>query len=119
MLAHGRRSHQIVEVSVETGRNQSFDPGEVLGLSVQRRYLGEHLSDHTGDLLLIVGRQFGEDVGEEGALHHFEEELAIVRACRCVNVKISVWHAGVGVSFDGEGGARPVQGQQGRMRPQS
>src|SRR5437879_3118949 len=63
--AHGRHSHLIVEIPVETGRNQPLEPGEVLWLSVQRRYLGEHLSDTTGELQLIVRAKLGWDVAEE------------------------------------------------------
>ena len=117
--AHGRHSHLIVEIPVETGRNQPLEPGEVLWLSVQRRYLGEHLSDHTGELLLIVGRQFGEDVGEEGPLHQLWDELALGHACRGVGVQIDPLQFGVGIALGIEGSARPVQRQEGRVRPQS
>ena len=86
MLDHGHPSQLIVEISIEPERNQPLNPGVFLGLSVQWGRLGEQQCDPTGQLLLIVGRQFGEDVGEEGPLHHFEEELAIDRACRCVRV---------------------------------
>src|SRR2546425_5239265 len=54
MPEHGRLSQEIVEMSVETGRHQPFEPCEVLGLSVQRDRSGEHPHECKGDLLLVV-----------------------------------------------------------------
>ena len=74
MPVHGRRSHLIVEIFVETWRNQPLEPGEVLGLPVQRGRYGEQHYGRTRKVALIVRRQLGEDIGEgignEGPLHH-------------------------------------------------
>src|SRR6266545_4061588 len=103
MPGHGRRSQLIVEVSVEPGRNQALDPGEILGLSVERDRLGEQPHDPAGKVPLIVGRQLGEDVGEEGPLHQLRDELVIARAywcereqaikqaCWCVSPRVDHW----------------------------
>ena len=80
MPLNGRRSHLKVEISVEPGRNHPLDPGEVLGLPVQRGRLGEHPHDRTGQVPLIVGRQFGEDGGEERPQHPSSDEVVITRA---------------------------------------
>src|SRR3989441_4721087 len=47
MPVHGRRSHLIVEIFVETRRNQPLEPGEILGLPVQR---GRRSEEHTSEL---------------------------------------------------------------------
>src|SRR2546425_1397385 len=102
MPDHGHHSHLIVKVCLETGRRQPLDPGEVLGVSVEQDGFGEQQRDPTGQLPLIVGRQFGENVGEEGPLYHFHDELAIALGYRRVSVPIVPWEEAVGISLGGE-----------------